>query len=221
MNNTPTTSTKTITRVLIAEDHQMVRLGLVAMLEAFDDLLLVGEAMNGREAIKLCERQHPHVVLMDILMPQMDGIEATAQITRRFPNIHVIALTSYDQPGTVNTVLQAGAIGYLLKNVTAHQLADAIRAARRGHPTLALEATQALIQTTRRQTSIPLALTEREIEVLACIVKGQSNAEIALHFSLSLFTVKNHVSNIFRKTGVASRTEAATFAIQNHLVLIE
>jgi NarL family two-component system response regulator LiaR len=206
------------TRVLIAEDHQMARIGLTTMLEAFDDLLLVGEATNGKEAIRLCEQERPHVVLMDIVMPIMDGIEATAQISRRFHDIYVIALTSYEQQSTVNAALQAGAIGYLLKNITAQELAQAIRAARVGRPTLAPEAAQVLIQSARRQTTYQLALTEREIEVIACIVKGKSNAEIAAQFGLSLFTVKNHVSNIFRKLGVASRTEAATFALQNHLV---
>ncbi len=211
----------TETRVLIADDHHMLRLGLTTMLEAFSDLRLVGEASNGKEAIQLCEEKKPHVVLMDILMPRMDGIEATAHISRRFPDIQIIALTSYEQQGTIRAVLEAGAIGYLLKNVSAHALADAIRAARIGRPTLAPEATQALIQTMRQHMTVQIALTERETDVLTCVVRGYSNAQIAAQFGLSLFTIKNHVSNIFRKLGVASRTEAATFAIQHHIVTID
>lgn len=199
----------------------MVRIGLATMLEAFADLVLVGEATNGKEALQLCVEKQPHVVLMDILMPRMDGIEATAQITRQFPDIRVLALSSFAQQSNITAVLQAGATGYLLKNVTAQELAAAIRAARLGRPTLAIEATQSLIEATRQQAPPQTLLTERELEIIGCIVKGLSNAEIALKFSLSLFTVKNHVSNIFRKIGVASRTEAATYAIQNRLVPLE
>jgi NarL family two-component system response regulator LiaR len=154
-------------------------------------------------------------------MPGMDGIQATQQIKARFPNIQVIVITSYDETNLVNKALQAGAIGYLLKNVSASELGNAIRNAKQNRPTLAPEATQALIDATTHEKLPDFDITDRELDALRYMVKGLSNAEIAQQLQISRFTVKNHISSIFSKLDVASRTEAATLAIQHHLVELE
>ena len=205
-------------RVMLVDDHAVVRSGLGAFLLAFDDLELVGEAGGGEEAVRLCERLRPDVVLMDLVMPGMDGAAATRAIRERCPQIQVIALTSFKEQELVQGVLEAGAIGYLLKNVAANELAGAIRAAHAGRPTLAPEAAQALIQATREPLSPGYDLTPREREVLALMVEGLSNPEIAERLVLSASTVKFHVSNILSKLGVTSRTEAVALAVQHHLV---
>ncbi|MEL6272365.1 MAG: response regulator transcription factor, partial [Chloroflexota bacterium] len=196
-------------RVLIVDDHIMVHIGLGGMLEVYNDLDMVGEASSGEEAIRLCEALSPHVVLMDIAMPKMDGITAIGKILEKQPDISIIALTSYEDPDTINAAIEAGAMGYLLKNVSASELASAIRNAARGKPTLAPEATRALIASTRRRNRIGDDLTARELEVLALIARGLSNTEIGDELSVSPFTVKNHVSNILSKLNVRSRAEAA------------
>lgn len=208
-------------RVLIVDDHAMVRRGLGAFLKAFRDLELVGEASGGTEAIDICKQVEPHVVLMDMMMPDMGGIEATAQIRQRYPQVQVLALTSSKEHKMVHEALRAGAIGYLLKDIAAEELADAIRAAYHGEPTLAPEATQALIEVaTRPNPSLGIGhdLTDREYEVLKLMVEGLSNPEIAEQLSVSRSTVKTHVSNVLSKLGVTSRVEAVTLAIQNKLV---
>ena len=205
-------------RVLLVDDHAVVRSGLGAFLLAFDDLELVGEAGGGEEAVRLCEQLRPDVVLMDLVMPGMDGAAATRAIRERCPQIQVIALTSFKEQELVQGVLEAGAIGYLLKNVAANELAGAIRAAHAGRPTLAPEAAQALIQATREPLSPGHDLTPREREVLALMVEGLSNPEIAKRLVVSPSTVKFHVSSILSKLGVTSRTEAVALAVQHHLV---
>ena len=205
-------------RVLLVDDHAVVRSGLGAFLLAFDDLELVGEAGGGEEAVRLCEQFRPDVVLMDLVMPGMDGAAATRAIRERCPQIQVIALTSFKEQELVQGVLEAGAIGYLLKNVAANELAGAIRAAHAGRPTLAPEAAQALIQATREPLSPGHDLTPREREVLALMVEGLSNPEIAKRLVVSPSTVKFHVSSILSKLGVTSRTEAVALAVQHHLV---
>jgi NarL family two-component system response regulator LiaR len=181
-------------------------------------LELVGEAGGGEEAVRLCEQLRPDVVLMDLVMPGMDGAVATRAIRERCPQIQVIALTSFKEKELVQGALEAGAIGYLLKNVAANELAGAIRAAHAGRPTLAPEAAQALIQAAREPPSPGYDLTPREREVLALMVEGLSNPEIAERLVLSASTVKFHVSNILSKLGVTSRTEAVALAVQHHLV---
>lgn len=205
-------------RVMIVDDHAVVRSGLGAFLTAFDDLELVGEASSGEQAIRICERVRPDVILMDLVMPGMDGAATTKAIREKCAEIQVIALTSFRETELVQGALQAGAIGYLLKNVSADELADAIRAACVGRPTLAPEAAQVLIQASRGLDQPHFELTEREREVLALMVKGMSNPEIAQHMIISRSTVKFHVSSILSKMNVNSRTEAVAMALQSKLV---
>jgi two-component system, NarL family, response regulator LiaR len=205
-------------RVIIVDDHEIVRNGLSVFLETCEDLLLVGQASTGAEAITIVEREQPDVVLMDIVMPEMDGITATQIIRQRFPDTQIVALTSFENEDTVPAVLQAGAISYLLKNVTIDELADAVRNAYAGKSTLSPEATQALIGSVVRPAAPRFDLTERELEVLALIVKGLNNGEIADQLFISASTVKNHVSNVLSKLNAANRSEAAALAVQHHLV---
>jgi two-component system, NarL family, response regulator LiaR len=205
-------------RVLIVDDHAVVRSGLAMFLQAFDDFELVGEAGDGAEAVRLCTQMAPDVVLMDLLMPQMDGIAATQAIRERHPGAQVIALTSFQDQDKVQSALDAGAVGYLLKNVSADELARAIRSARTGRPTLAPEATQALIHAARRLPAPGHDLTRREREVLALMVQGLNNAAIAKRLIVNRSTAKFHVSNILTKLGVESRTEAVALALTQHLV---
>jgi NarL family two-component system response regulator LiaR len=195
----------------------MVRSGLAAFLLATDDLELVGEASDGLEAVRICAESHPDVVLMDLLMPRMDGPTAIKEIVSADASIQVIALTSFPEEDLVQRALGAGAISYLLKNVGADELARAIRAAHAGKPTLAPEAAQALIQ--RARTPVPgHDLTRREQEVLALMVKGMSNPEIARHLVVGRSTAKFHVSSVLTKLGVSTRTEAVALALQHGLV---
>lgn len=205
-------------RVLLVDDHAVVRSGLSAFLTAFDDLELAGEASNGERAIALCQQVQPDVVLMDLVMPGMDGATATRKIREQCPQTQVIALTSFKEKERVEAALQAGAIGYLLKDVSADELANAIRSAAAGRPTLAAEAQQVLIEGTRLPADKPgFDLTEREREVLALMTDGLNNAQIAEKLVISLSTVKFHVSSILGKLHAASRTEAVSIALQHHL----
>ena len=205
-------------RVLLVDDHAVVRSGLAGFLLAFDDLKLVGEAASGEEAVRLCQQVRPHVVLMDLMMPGMDGVDATRVIRERCPDIKVIVLTSFHEEELVQRALQAGAISYLLKNISVDELAGAIRAAVAGQPTLAPEAAQALIHAATQPPVQAIELTSREREVLALMVQGLSNPDIAGRLVLSRSTVKFHVSSILLKLGVSGRTEAVAFALQHHLV---
>jgi NarL family two-component system response regulator LiaR len=205
-------------RVILVDDHAVVRSGLGAFLLAFDDLTLVGEASSGEEAVRLCKQLRPDVVLMDLVMPGMDGAQATSVIRENCPEIQVIALTSFKEEELVQRAMRAGAIGYLLKNVTADELAQAIRSAKAGRPTLAPEAAQALIRATTRPPEPGSDLTAREREVLALMVEGLTNPEIADRLVVSRSTIKFHVSSILSKLGASSRTEAVALALQHDLI---
>lgn len=214
------TGAQTPIRVMLVDDHAVVRSGLMAFLLAFEDLNLVAEASDGEEAVRLCARIQPDVVLMDLMMPRMDGATATRLIRESHPQIQVIALTSFKEETMIQDVLRAGAIGYLLKNVSADDLADAVRAAYHGRPTLAPEATHALIHSATHAGYPPVGhdLTEREREVLALMASGLNNSQIAEHLVVSRSTVKFHVSSILSKLHVTNRTEAVVLALQQRLV---
>jgi len=203
---------------MLVDDHTMVRRGLATILKVFDDLELAGEAANGEDAIQLCTQVLPDVVLMDMVMPDMDGVTATRAIRQQFPALQVIALTSFKDRGLVQEALQAGAIGYLLKDVSADALAQAIRAAHAGRATLSPEAAQALVQAATQPPTPGHDLTERERDVLILMVEGLNNTQIADRLVVSPSTIKSHVSHILAKLGVASRTEAAALAVRHGLV---
>ena len=205
-------------RVMLVDDHTLVRRGLATFLKVFDDLELAGEAASGEAAIKLCGQVLPDVILMDLMMPDMDGATATRLIRQQFPKVQVVALTSFKEEQVVQNALQAGAIGYLLKDVSADELARAIRAAHMGRATLSPEAAQALVDAANRPPPPGQDLTERERAVLALMVEGLNNTQIAGRLVVSPSTIKTHVSNILSKLGVASRSEAVAMALRSGLV---
>ena len=204
-------------RIMLVDDHAVVRSGLGAFLSVNPDLELVGEAENGEQAVVRANILKPDVILMDLMMPVMDGVAATAAIKKQNPGIQIIALTSFQEDELVQNALKAGAIGYLMKNVSARELAASIKAAREGKMTLSPEAAQALVRASQ-QAQETETLTEREHEVLKLMVEGLNNAEIAERLVVSLSTVKYHISNILMKLGVDNRVAAVTAAIQKKLV---
>ena len=204
--------------ILLVDDHAVVRSGLSKFLMVNKDMQLVGEASDGAEAIQMVALHKPDVVLMDLMMPGMDGITATREIHQKYPNVKVIALTSFAEQNMVHGALQAGAIGYLQKNVTARELGNAIRSAHDGKMTLSPEAAQVLANSVAQPQIHREQLTERERDVLKCMVDGLNNNEIAQKLVVSLGTVKFHISNIFHKLGVDNRVEAVRQAIEQKLV---
>jgi len=206
-------------RIMLVDDHAVVRSGLSAFILAFDDFELVGEVSDGEKALTLCETSQPDVILMDLVMPGMDGAETTGLIREKYPSIQVIALTSFKEQDLVERALKAGAISYLLKDVSAEELAQAIRAANSGKSTLSPEAAQVLIQATMNAGSQPGSdLTERERDVLAQMIEGLNNKQIAEELVISVSTVKFHVSSVLGKLGVSSRTEAVSLALKNKML---
>lgn len=206
-------------KVVIVDDHELVRGGLETILRLFDDIELVGQADCGATAVAVCGEVQPDVVLMDLVLPGgMDGAETTTELLHNCPGAKVLALTSFSDPELIQRVLRAGALGCLLKNVSGQELAAAIRRAHGGSSTLAPEAADALV---RAMSSPPVAreaLTRREREVLALMVEGLTNTEIAETLVVSLSTVKTHVSSVIAKLGASTRTEAAAIAVREHLV---
>lgn len=205
-------------RVLVVDDHAVVRGGLRFYLSSLGDIELIGEADDGEAAIRMCERFHPDVVLMDLLMPRMNGIDATRLIRQRYPATQVIALTSFHGDRLIHDVLDAGAIGYLLKTVSARELAQAIRAAHEGRSTLDSKVVQHVITMVTRPPQPGNDLTEREVEVLRLLATGLSNSEIAARLIITRNTVRHHIRSILAKLGAANRTEAVVLAIQYGIV---
>jgi len=205
-------------KVMVVDDHPVVRDGLKNMFLVFDDLELIGEAENGSAALAFCQQNTPDVILMDILMPVMDGIFATRAICQQYPQVKIIVLTSYPEDNLVQKSLEAGAIGYMLKNAAIDDLAKAVRSAYAGQPTLAPEATMALIRARTGPLKPGSDLSQREREVLALIVQGLSNEEIAERLVISPATARHHVSACIQKLGAANRAQAASLAVKHGLV---
>ena len=207
-------------RVLIVDDQFIVRSGLATFIAVEPGMMLVGEAKDGAEAVQFCNNLQPDVILMDMMMPRMNGAEATKAILAAHPHIKILALTSFKEKEMVQEILQAGARGYMLKDVSAAELADAIRNVSAGRTALAPEAMEALLDqaSSDRQPALGHDLTERERDVLTLMVQGLSNPQIADHLIVSLSTVKFHVSSILGKLQAATRSEAVRIALQHHLV---
>ncbi|UCC51841.1 MAG: response regulator transcription factor [Anaerolineaceae bacterium] len=205
-------------RVLCVDDHELLRRGIRSSLRSFDDIELVAEAGDGQEALAICAKTNPDVILMDIVLAgEMDGVATIRVVRERFPQIQIVALSTFYDRKLVQSVMQAGAIGYLVKGVSGEEVAEAIRAAHAGRPALATEAVAALLQPERSESGLGYDLTKREREVLALLVEGLSNAEIAAQLHITVAAVKYHVSNILSKLGATNRTEAAALARQHGL----
>ena len=205
-------------KVVVVDDHELVRSGVEMSLELQPDLVLVAQASTGEDAVAVCEATQPDVVLMDLVLPGMDGAQATAEILRRVPNAKVLVLTTFSDPDLIQRAVKAGATGYVLKNVSAGELAKAIRQTHAGVPTLAPEVAEVLMQALTAPVPPGALLTERELEVLALIAEGLTNAEIAERLVLALSTVKTHVSSIITKLGASGRAEVVAIALRDHLI---
>ena len=218
----PTSNPPARIRVLLVDDHKVVRRGLRGFLELLDDIEIVGEAENGREGVEAARELRPDVVLMDLLMPELDGIGAISQIKAELPEIELVALTSFVEEARVTAALEAGASGYILKDADADDVADAIRAAHRGEVHLDPAVAGLLARRVRERaaaadtTAEPL--TDREREVLGLVAKGLSNKAIADRLAITERTARTHVSNILGKLGLASRTQAALYAVEHGMV---
>lgn len=205
-------------RILLVDDHDIVRKGISVFLQTCEDFVLVGEAATGIEAIEQCKLTQPDVILMDLVMPEQGGITTIRQISKSHPTVKIIALTSYSDDHQVQDALQAGAIGFLHKNVSIDALASAIRSAHMGQPTLSPEATSAVIRTANKPESLGAELTKREEEVLKLLVEGYNNTKIAETLVIGRATVKTHVSNILAKLDVENRQEAISKALRTKMV---
>ena len=205
-------------KVMVVDDHPLVRHGIRTVFDAYDDILLVTEAENGKEAIDMYEKHLPDIVLMDMMMPVLDGAEATSHLIKRWPDAKIIALTSFNDNDLIKNSLKAGAVSYLLKDVSGAKLVKTIRDVYRGKFALSSIATRILLSELREKTNENIKLTNREIEILTLIVEGLPNKEIAKRLFLSNSTVQFHVSNILSKLGVSKRTEAAYLALKQKLV---
>jgi two-component system, NarL family, response regulator LiaR len=205
-------------RLVIVDDHELVRSGIEMTLGLYDDLVLVAQAASGQAAIAACEETQPDVVLMDLVMPGMDGAEATVEILRRVPHAKVLALTSFSDRELIERALQAGATGYILKNVSAPDLAKAIRQTYAGAPALAPEVAGVLMRAMTAPAAPGATLSDRELEVVGLVARGLTNAEIADQLVVSLSTVKTHMSSILAKLGASGRAELVAIAMREHLI---
>jgi len=205
-------------KVMIVDDHPVVRNGIMKMLLIFDDIELVGEAGSGMELLAYCEKTVPDVILMDMVMPGMDGLETTREVLAQYPDVKIVILTTYPKGNVVEKALEAGALGFLTKQADIDTLADAIRSAHAGRTILAPEATRALMQVKTHSPKLGSDLTMRELDVLALLVDGLSNQEIAGRLSISPATVKNHVSACMLKLGASNRAQAAVMALEHQLI---
>ncbi len=208
-------------RVMIVDDHDMVRIGLRVSIEKTEGLVVVGEASGGDEAVEKYHQLLPDVVLMDLLMPQGGGIDATKRILQKDSDAHILALTSYHDDTLINSAIQSGVTGYLLKDISMRELALAIRNASEGQSTLSQEATKVLMRSAKGEPEVGHDLTMSELRILKLVAKGLSNNEIAQDLVISVSTVKKHVSNILSKLGVSNRAEATGLAIQNNFIDID
>ena len=204
-------------KVMIVDDHPIVRDGLNSLLRVVADMELAGEAGNGREALARCQETQPDVILMDIVMPGMDGLEATRLILDQYPDVKIVVLTTFPEEDLVQEALEAGAVGFILKNAPAATVANAIRSAYAGEPVLAPEAPQVLIRARTAPPKLGHDLTRREKQVLALIVEGLSNDEIAERLLISPSTTRHHVSACMSKLGASNRAHAAALAVENGL----
>ena len=209
-------------RIVIVDDHPVVRQGLRFLLEQQAEIQVVGEGENGEQAIKLIEEQLPDVLLLDLLMPKMDGITAVREIKRVAPSVQIIILTSYFEDDQIFSVIKAGALSYLLKDTRSQELVAAVRAAARGESVLHPQVAARILRETQQPSQVPLdALTPRELEVVTRIAHGRSNHEIALELVISEPTVRTHVANILSKLHLTDRTQAAIYALQRRLVPLQ
>ena len=211
-------------KILIVDDHEMVRNGLSVMMEREEDFTVVGEAQNGKEAVELVSKLRPDVVLMDLRMPEMDGVEAMRQIRAKHDDVKFLVLTTYDTDEYIFDAIEAGAKGYLLKDASREELFRAVRTVNRGEsliePTVISRVLDRLTELSHRAAQGPdhLALSEREVEVLQLMARGSANKQIAGDLSISESTVKTHVANIFQKLEVSHRTEAVTKAMSQGII---
>ena len=206
-------------RLLIVDDHEVVRAGLQGMLASQPDFEVVGEAADGIEAVEMVERVKPEVILMDLRMPRMNGVEATRRIRARWPEVHILILTTYDTDADILPAIEAGATGYLLKDIPRDELFRAVRAASRGESVLAPAVAARLMG--RMRAPAEEALSEREIEVLTLVARGASNREIAHALHISEATVKSHLIHIFGKLGVSDRTAAVTTGLERGIIRLD
>jgi len=205
-------------KVMIVDDHPLVRHGINTVFKAYEDILPVAEAENGKEAIEMYEKHLPDIVLMDIMMPMIDGVEATELLVKKWPDIKIIALTSFNDSDLIKKALKAGAISYIIKNVSGAKLVKTIKDVHNGKFVLSSQATKILLSELREPTDENIKLTEREKEILTLIVEGLSNKDISKRLFLSISTVQFHISNILSKLGVSKRTEAVYLALKQKLV---